>query len=277
MRFVPGAYASPAIRCTQYVPAVTDLPSTPRSVPSQMGAHMRRRGDGVDCWVQVSPDVCSHGIVRGCVLVMMVDVGAGWAAEQCADDDWTFTVDIGIRRHPAVTDRIEGAPTVQRAGRTISIDLPMTDSNGAATATGVSTFIRLPRRAQDPPRPDYPEDSMEQWQPPDAPLHELLAPTTTEAGLMVDIRPELLNPAGILQGGVAALLAELAAQRRLESTSGQDLVVTSFDVRYVTMGRIGPFEAEVEPIGPEMAVVKLRDRGADDAVVTHNLIGFAPV
>jgi acyl-coenzyme A thioesterase PaaI-like protein len=256
---------------------MTDLPATERSVPSQMGAHMRRRGAGVECWVQVSPEVSSHGFVRGCALVMMVDIGAGWAAEQCADDDWTFTVDIGVRRQPTVTNRITGTPVVQRAGRTISIDLPMTDSAGTSTAAGVSTFIRLPRRPQDPPRPDFPEDSMHRWVPPDAPLDVLLAPTPTAAGLSVDHRPELLNPAGILQGGVASLLAELAAQRMLEAATGENLVVTSFDVRYITMGRVGPFEAVVEPIGPRMAVVKLLDRGADNAVVTHNLIGFKAV
>jgi len=33
----------------------------------------------------------------------------------------------------------------------------------------------------------------------------------------------------------------------------------------------------VEPIGAHMAVVKLLDRGAGDALVTHNLIGFTAV
>jgi acyl-coenzyme A thioesterase PaaI-like protein len=242
-----------------------------------MGAHLRIV-DGVgDCWLQVSPEICSHGMPRGATLVMLVDVGAGWAAEKASGDDWSFTVDIGIRRHPTVTERINGTPIVQRAGRTVSIDFPMRDAEGAVTASGVSTFIRLPRRPQDPARPDFPENSMSVWQPAEAALDQLLAPTPTDEGLRVELRPELLNPAGILQGGVTALLAELAAQRTLEASTGRDLVVTSFDVRYVTMGRVGPFDAVVEPIGPETAVVKVVDRGADDAVVTHNLIGFAAV
>lgn len=242
-----------------------------------MGALLRPLGDGVECWVEVSSELCAHGVVRGAVLVMMVDVGGGWAAEQESGDDWSFTVDIGIRRAPKVTDRIVGVPVVQRAGRTVSIDLPMRDGEGAPTATGVSTFIRLPRRPQDPPRPNFPLKSMGEFGKPDAPLGELLGATRTARGLTVDHRPELLNPAGILQGGVAALLAELAAQEVLESTSGQDLATTSFDVRYVTMGRVGPFEAVVDPIGAHAAVVKVLDRGADDAVVTHNLLGFTPV
>jgi len=242
-----------------------------------MGSHLRRVDDSAECWLQVSPEICSHGIALGSTLVMLIDVGAGWAAEMASGDDWSFTVDIGIRRTPVETQRINGTPIVQRAGRTISIDFPMVDDQGDATAAGVSTFIRLPRRPQDPPRPNFPSDSMAIWHPPDAPLAELLDPQATARGLQVEMRSELLNPAGILQGGVAALLAELAAQQQLEAGSGRDLVVTSFDVRYVTMGRVGPFEAVVEPIGREMAVVKVVDRGADDAVVTHNLIGFDAV
>ena len=192
---------------------MTDLPSQPRSLPSQMGSHLRVV-DGVgECWLRVSPEICSHGMPLGATLVMLVDVGAGWAAEKASGDDWSFTVDIGIRRDPTITDRIDGIPAVQRAGRTVSIDFPMRDASGAVTATGVSTFIRLPRRPQDPPRPHFPENSMSVWQPADAPLGELLGATPTEGGLRVDLRPELLNPAGILQGGVTALLAELAAQR----------------------------------------------------------------
>lgn len=253
---------------------MTDLPHTPRSVPSQLGAHLRRDGDRVECWVEVAPEVCSHGLVRGASLVMMIDIGAGWAAERQADDDWTFTVDIGLRRDPTATGRISGSPTVQRAGRTISIDLPMQSADGRTAAAGVATFIRLPRRAGDPARPSFPDDSMATWIPPDGQIDDLLGATPTATGLTVDLRPELMNPAGVLQGGVAALLAELAAQRLLEVTTGLDLVVSSFDIRYVTMGRVGPFEAEVEPVGPRMASVRIVDRGADDAIVTHNLIGF---
>jgi acyl-coenzyme A thioesterase PaaI-like protein len=256
---------------------VTDIPSAPRSVPSQMSSHLRVVDGQIECWLQVSPEVCVHGVPLGSTLVMLVDVGGGYAAELESGDDWSFTVDIGIRRTPKVTDRISGIPKVQRAGRTVSIDFPMLDADGDATAAGVSTFIRLPRRPQDPPRPNFPADSMDIWHPPEAHLAELLDAHPTERGLEVGHRPELLNPAKILQGGVAALLAELAAQRVLEAASGQRLVSTSFDVRYVTMGRVGPFEAVVEPIGPEIAVVKVIDRGADDAVVTHNLIGFTAI
>lgn len=207
---------------------------------------------------------------------MMVDIGAGWTAAREADEDWTFTVDIGIRRAPVRTSRYEGRPRLLRAGRTMSVELPMTDAEGTPSASGVSTFVRLPARGDEPP-PEFPDRGDVVWPRASAPLAQLLDADATPDGLAVALRPELLNPAGILQGGVAALLAELAAQRRLEATTAEKLVVTSFDVRYVTMGRVGPIEAVAEPVGPRAAVVRLFDRGADDALVTHNLIGFAGV
>ena len=238
-----------------------------------MGSHMRLVDGEAECWLVVYPENCHHGMPLGACVVMLADVGCGYVAETASGDDWSFTVDIGVRRRPAVVGELIGRPVVQRAGRTVSIDLPLADDTGDASATSVSTFIRLPRREQDPARPDFPIDSMAWASKPEAHLATSLAARPTERGLEVDLRPDLLNPAGILQGGVAALLAELAALRMLEA-DGRALVSTSFDVRYVTMGRVGPFEAVVDPIGPDAAVVRVLDRGADDAVVTHNLLGF---
>jgi acyl-coenzyme A thioesterase PaaI-like protein len=88
----------------------------------------------------------------------------------------------------------------------------------------------------------------------------------------------LLNPAGVLQGGVAALIAEVAAERVVERTVDRPLVVAGFDVRYVNMGRVGPIRAVVDPIGSVgegRVLVRLLDAGAGDKVVTHNLIDFA--
>ncbi|GJM37341.1 MAG: hypothetical protein DHS20C19_07080 [Acidimicrobiales bacterium] len=252
---------------------MTDIPTGPRSLPSQMGAHMRLVDGVPECWLEVTPERSHREMALGACLVMLADVGAGYAAEIASEDDWSFTVDIGVRRTPCEATEFRGRPVVQRAGRTVSIDLPLVDDTGAATATAVSTFIRLPRRPQDPPRPDFPIDSMSWAAAPEAPLAELLGAEATDRGLSVELGPQLLNPAGILQGGVSALLAELAALRVLEATSGP-LVTTSFDVRYVTMGRVGPFEAVVDPIGPHAAAVKVLDRGADAAVVTHNLLSF---
>lgn len=241
-----------------------------------MGSHLHLVDGEPECWLQVYDENSRHGMPLGACLVMLADVGCGYAAEIASGDDWSFTVDIGVRRRPTAAAEYRGRPVVQRAGRTVSIDLPLRDDAGQATATTVSTFIRLPRRDADPPRPDFPVDSMSWAIQPDGHLADLLGARPTAAGLEVDLRPELLNPAGILQGGVSALLAELAAVDRLE-TDGRRLVSTSFDVRYVTMGRVGPFEAVVEPVGELAAAVRILDRGADDAVVTHNLLGFTTI
>jgi acyl-coenzyme A thioesterase PaaI-like protein len=258
---------------------VTDLPSGERNLAAQLGAKGRLVDGDFHGWVDVTPRLCSHGLVRGAVLVMLVDMGAGYEAEMHAERDWSFTADLSVRRSPVPTSRIEGVPVVQRAGRTISIDMPLRDADGAPTAHGIATFTRVAMRPGDPPRPDYPVDSVGAFVDGDIDLEEALAARETAAGLDVDLHSTLLNPAGVLQGGVAALIAEIAAQRVVERELGGPHVVAGIDVRYVNMGRVGPIRAVVRSIGrPDDAsvVVKLLDTGANDRVVTHNLIDFVP-
>ena len=228
---------------------MTDLPSGERNLAAQLGAKGRLVDDEFRGWVDVVPRLCSHGLVRGAVLVMLVDMGAGYEAEMHAERDWSFTADLSVRRSPVATSRIEGVPVVQRAGRTISIDMPLRDADGAPTAHGIATFTRVAMRPGDPPRPDYPVDSVGSFGDSGIDLEDALAARETAAGLEVDLTGTLLNPAGVLQGGVAALIAEIAAQRVVERELGGPHVVAGIDVRYVNMGRVGPIRAVVRPIG----------------------------
>ena len=258
---------------------MTDLPSGDRSLAAQLGAKGRLVDGHFHGWVDVTPRLCSHGLVRGAVLVMLVDMAAGYEAEMHADRDWSFTADLSIRRSPVATSRIDGVPVVQRAGRTISIDMALRDANGAPTGHGVATFTRVALRPGDPPRPDYPVDSVGTMGDGDVDIEAALAGRTTREGYEVDLHDTLLNPAGVLQGGVASLIAEIAAQQVVERERGTPHVVAGIDVRYVNMGRVGPIRAVVRPIGAPggaSMVVKLLDTGADDRVVTHNLIDFVP-
>jgi acyl-coenzyme A thioesterase PaaI-like protein len=243
-----------------------------------MGAKGRLVDDRFHGWVDVTPRLCSHDVVRAAVLVMLVDMAAGYEAEMHADRDWSFTADLGVRLSPVPTSRIEGIPVVQRAGRTISVDMALRDEQDRPAAHGVATFTRVKMRPGDPERPDYPVDSVGSWADDDVDLEAALMAREIADGLEVDLHDTLLNPAGVLQGGVAALIAELAAQRVVEDRLARPMVATSIDVRYVNMGRVGPIRAVVEPVGRDedaTVVVRLLDAGADEKVVTHNLIGFA--
>jgi len=260
---------------------VTDLPPTTASLPARMGARWDTEGEEVRGYVDVLPELCHHGVVRVSVLAMLVDTAAGMAADLRAGEDWTFTADLSLRRVPVTVDRIETDPMVLReGGRGITVDVPLLDAAGRRIGAGVSTFSRLVRRDGDPPKVGFTDASEFEWPTPEAPLAELLAAHVVGDELELDLRPTVLNPAGVLQGGVAALLAELAAERRLEAATGARLVGTGMDIRYVNMGRIGPIRTHVEVIGGAdslSAQVRLIDTGQNDRVVTHNLIDLTAV
>lgn len=252
--------------------------TTTASLPARMGARWITEGDDVRGFVDVLPEQCGHGVVRLSVLAMLVDTVAGMAADQRAGEDWTFTADLSLRWSPRPIDRIDADATVLReGGRGITVDVPMVDAEGRRIGAGVSTFSRLRRRDGDPEKIGFTDRPSIEWPTPEAPLDQLLDARPTDDGLELGLRPEVLNPALVLQGGVAALLAELAGQRVLEAATGQRVVGTGMDIRYVSMGRVGPIRTVVDVIGaPEdlRVQVQLLDTGHDDRVVTHNLIGF---
>ncbi|MGI9600371.1 MAG: hypothetical protein ACR2QE_00680 [Acidimicrobiales bacterium] len=258
---------------------MTDLPPTIASLPARMGARWITTGEQVKGYVDVLPELCHHGLVRLSVLAMLVDTAAGMAADQRAGEDWTFTADLSLRWAPRPLERIDTVPIVLReGGRGITVDVPMVDAQSRRIGAGVSTFSRLSRREGDPPKVGFTDRPSFEWPVPEAPLDELLDARSVGDDLELDLRDEVLNPAGVFQGGVAALLAELAGQRVLEEATGRRLVGTGIDIRYVNMGRVGPIRTVVDVVGDpsEHAVqVQLLDTGQNDRVVTHNLLTFA--
>jgi len=254
------------------------MPAGSRALAAHMGPKGRLDDGRFVGWVDATERLCRHGHLRGAVLVMLVDMAAGYVAEANSERDWSFTADLSVRRTLTPVTTMTATPVVQRAGRSISIDVPLADADGVPVAHGVSTFARMPMRPDDPPRPDYPVEAVGRFSDDsDVDLVAALAARDTADGIEVDLDAALLNPAGVLQGGVAALIAEVAAERVLEAAAGTALVATAIDTRYVGMGRVGPIRARVAPLaGPgHSAVVRLLDTGADDRVVTHTLIDFA--
>jgi uncharacterized protein (TIGR00369 family) len=87
----------------------------------------------------------------------------------------------------------------------------------------------------------------------------------------IDPIPRLSNgPGGTLQGGVLALLGELATEHAL---AGSRVVVTDLDIRYLNPVRVGPVQARAEILSDsptEGAVrVQIVDAGHGDRLVAH--------
>jgi acyl-coenzyme A thioesterase PaaI-like protein len=234
------------------------------------------------------PEIIHNGVVRISVLALVADMMGGWVADQHSHHDWVFTTDLSVRA-PAL--RVPGAiiatGRAQRVGKgTIATEVHMHDDAGAFVAYSHTGFVRIGRRYGDDPKPDF-ESSAERWaanRPPrisDA-LDVAAGIEVVDAAngaVQVDLRDELRNPAGAMQGAMVALVGELAAETIATHHLGAPQVVTDLDVRYLAMGRIGPVYSRAWFVGePEHGTihVELRDRGNDDRLMTALLARTSP-
>jgi acyl-coenzyme A thioesterase PaaI-like protein len=224
------------------------------------------------------PQLCANGVVRISVWVLMADIIGGWQAERSAGTDWTFTTDLSVRAPVLrVPERVVGTSTTLRAGKgNVAAEAFMHDETGALFAYSHVGFIRMPRRASDPPKPDM-ASSARNWGE-----RELLTSLLAEAAgaeivdpvighIEVALEDRLRNPAGAMQGAMVALVGELAAEELAAHHLGGPFVVTEIDVRYLAMGRIGPVYSRADFVGPpsgRTVRVELRDRGNDDRLIS---------
>jgi acyl-coenzyme A thioesterase PaaI-like protein len=96
---------------------------------------------------------------------------------------------------------------------------------------------------------------------------EVLDPAVGAVSL--GLRPELLNPAGALQGAMVSLVAEAAAEDAASHHAGASRVVVDLDVRFLGQARIGPVVSRVAPAAAGRADawrVTLVDQGRDRIV-----------
>jgi len=238
-----------------------------------------RRDPKLPVTLEPFPEVCVNGVVRASVLVLVVDMMAGFIAEESCEGDWTFTTDLSLRA-PAqhVPERVESQGTLLRGGRG-SVSAGVSMRAGAEDfAYGIAGFIRLPRRHGDPPKPHLHEDAELLRLPPiERPLADEVGIQVKDASrgeVEVELVDALRNPAGALQGAMAALVAEVAAEALAEDARQRPQVVTDFDIRYLAMGREGPIYSSASWVaGPESGAmrVELRDRGNRDRLIISAL------
>ena len=84
----------------------------------------------------------------------------------------------------------------------------------------------------------------------------------------VDLGPYVLNSAETIQGGIVALMGELAA----ESAAGAGQIATELDVRYLSAVRVGPGRATGRVVGRSgdgaIVRVEVRDPGNHDRLTS---------
>lgn len=234
------------------------------------------------------PEIIHHGVVRISVLALVADMMGGWVADQHSQHDWVFTTDLSVRAPLLrVPPMILATGRAQRVGKgTIATEVHMHDEDGALVAYSHTGFVRIGRRYGDDPKPDF-ESAAERWS-----THRperITDALDVAAGIQVvdaargivevELRDELRNPAGAMQGAMVALVGEVAAETMAAHHLGTPQVVTDLDVRYLAMGRVGPVHAQAWFVGePEHGTihVELRDRGNGDRLMTALLARTAP-
>jgi uncharacterized protein (TIGR00369 family) len=254
---------------------------------------------------RVTPFVSgADGGARAGVLATLVDVVGGLLAVRILRPDWMATADLTLQLvRPAVGPLVEARAELVRRGRTTMVIEALVvnvdqDGNEVLGADGVSapvawstlTFAILPggnRTATEelpfdlPTRLDIGGHGLERS------LVDTLGMSVQDAAagrVSLPVHPYLHNSIEAVQGGVMALLGEVAAAEALgvaTGLGGASIVVTDLQVAYLTLGRVGPIVTRSRVLdtvggadGPGRAmvagsaVVELIDSGAEDRLTT---------
>ncbi len=202
--------------------------------------------------------------------------------------DWMATADLTLQLvRPAVGPVVEARAELVRRGRTTmviealvvnvdedGVEVPDAEGEPAPVAWSTLTFAVLPggnRTATEPLPFDLPPKMAISGRGLDRPLVETLGMTVDEAAtgrVSLPVHPYLHNSIEAVQGGVMALLGEVAAAEALGAAagrSGSSMVVTDLQVAYLTLGRVGPIVTRTTVLdtgGPIRAVPAVRERAA---------------
>jgi acyl-coenzyme A thioesterase PaaI-like protein len=260
-------------------------------VHARIGVHRAAEGDPVSAEgggvlvLRPQPELLVHGCVRISALVLMVDMGGGFSAHRAAFPDWTFTSDLSVRvaALPA-PDLIVARTRVLRAGRGTMMTEVDLRGDGAPLGVGYAGFNRQTRREGDHPNPDI-DEAARRWgryTPLDASLVDTVGVHVVDAAaghVEMAMRDDLRNPAGALQGAMVAIVGEVAAETLLAHHGAARAVVTDIDIRYLSMGRIGPIYSRARLLGSsahDALAVELFDRGNDDRIISVMLLRATP-
>jgi len=267
---------------------VTDLPPEFDSIPARLGVTLSLDPEGRLEGV-LDPDLgmCDRGVVPASALLFLADVVAGVNIDT-DPEAWAFTSDASVRTpHVAPPGPVACRSTELRGGRrSATCEAPFT-VDGEPWGHCFIAFSRVPRRDTDPPKPPFDASTVAARvaaPPIDVPLREAAGFRSLDrsAGVVeVELRPDLLNPAGALQGAMVAGLAEAAAEDladhlRLLGTDRH--AVTEIEVRYLAQNRVSPIATRARVIDAEGGLVRvdLVDDAGRGRLTTATLLRVRP-
>jgi acyl-coenzyme A thioesterase PaaI-like protein len=208
---------------------------------------------------------------RPSVLATIADCIAGIPACFVTTPALAVTLDIGVRLVGArAGDQLEVTGEIVKRGRsTVASEIRFLDAETKLlVATSYVTFMASPRpQDQAPPLQRGMRTTGAMPSPfPDFVGLRVVAPGVAE----VDLTPFVMQASRTLQGGVVALLGEVAA----ESLTGS--AVLDLDVRYLSAVRSGPGRATATALSGGLVRVEVRDAGSDDRLAALIFARMAP-
>jgi acyl-coenzyme A thioesterase PaaI-like protein len=252
---------------------MTDLLHDNFSVPGRLGVVASIHDGEFRLGLLPRPELLRHGALRASMVAFLVDVAAGVVLDE-DPDAWTLTSDMSVRMRPLrASGFVSTRTTVLRRGRRSAVAMvDVVTEEGEPVATGAIGFARVQRRETDPVKPPASPDGVATMfdgsRTLDRPLREEAGIVVVDAcagALEMEVIPELLNPAGTLQGAMVALFAEAAAEELVSARFDLPAVVTELDLRYLAQTAEGPVVSACTLLGdgPDAPIqVELTDRSS---------------
>jgi acyl-coenzyme A thioesterase PaaI-like protein len=242
---------------------------------SDIGFNHQAAGDGVRGEMLVQPHLRVPGttIVRPSVLATVADVVLGVLASQATAPRVGLTTDLTVHSLATVaTETLTMVGRILKAGRTLVIGEVWFTADGHEQPVALSelTFMASPRPQDVIPLPPTERDFDEGRF--DRPFAEALGARVLAPGVVeMDREPYVLQPAGTIQGGAVALVAELAA----ESLSGRS--VDDLQVRFLSTVRAGPARSAARALTADAVRVEVRDAGNRDRLTAVAVARLGPL
>ncbi len=287
--------------------------STPGDRPARhfladLGMEAESIGDSGGCVrIPVTPRVtAADGGVRAGVLATLVDVVGGTLAARELRPDWMATADLTLQVvRPVVGPIVEARATVLRKGRTTLVieasvyNVANDDADAGAggertlpVAWATMTFAILPGRSPTSSI-DAETELPSRWaftgSGVDESVVDALSISVEDAGagrVSMPVRAYLFNSFGAVQGGVMAVLGEVAGAAAVGHAAGVEggsVVVTDLQIAYLALGRVGPIVSRSRVLDAgggdsrRSAVVELVDEGAGGRLTTVINVGAVSI
>jgi uncharacterized protein (TIGR00369 family) len=247
-----------------------------------------RDASGARSGLPVVPEIRGPtGEVHLGVLATLVDVASGELAVRSARPDWVATSDIVLHRlRPVRGGTVEARPTLLRRSRTtIVIELTLSDAAPEPLGFATTRFAIVPARepqqrmgvGHDAPRTEFALEGSGL----DRPLVPRIGVRCLDAAagqLELPLGPYTVNSLGALQGGVAALLATLAAEAAGGAALGGACLARDLALHYLSLAREGPVGTSARLLRRDAAGALLRVESRDGAgrLATFASVGVGP-